>query len=104
MPLRRAGTEGEAGVPQTRRQIGHHLVSARAELPAADALGERDSLGDVDGRSPAKVRGVHGSAPGPELLGEREHPVGESLHVVEQHDFGHLHSPSPRHARPPSRA
>jgi hypothetical protein len=28
-----------------------------------------------------------------QLLGEREHPVGESLHVMEQHDLGHLYTP-----------
>jgi hypothetical protein len=30
---------------------------------------------------------------GAQLLGERAYPVGESLHVVEQHDFGHLYTP-----------
>ena len=36
---------------------------------------------------------MHGVPAGPQLVGERAHPVGESLHVVEQHDLGHLYTP-----------
>jgi len=28
-----------------------------------------------------------------ELVGERTYAIGESLHVVEQHDVGHLYTP-----------
>jgi hypothetical protein len=32
-------------------------------------------------------------AAGAQLVGERTNPVGEPLHVVEQHDFSHLYTP-----------
>jgi len=36
---------------------------------------------------------MHGVPADAQLLGERAHPVGESLHVVEQHNLGHFFSP-----------
>ena len=39
------------------------------------------------------ARRVHGVPAGTKLLGERAHPVGESLDVVKQHNFGHLYTP-----------
>lgn len=37
-----------------------------------------------------QVRRVHGVLAGAQFLGERAHSISESLHVVEQHNFGHL--------------
>jgi hypothetical protein len=40
-----------------------------------------------------QVRGMDRVPTGTQLLREGEHPVGESLHVVEDHDFSHLYTP-----------
>jgi hypothetical protein len=36
---------------------------------------------------------VHGVPAAAQMLGERAHPVGESLDVVEQQNLGHLYTP-----------
>ena len=90
-PLCRAATPGEASIHQALGQVGHRPVGALVERLAAHALDVRDAV--VDARRALaieQVRGVHGVPAGAQLLGERAHPVGESLHVVEQHDVGRL--------------
>src|SRR5262249_33114550 len=100
-PLCDGDTEGEAGVHQALGQPGHGPADALAEYLVLDALDERDAV--VDGRRPLaveQVRCVHGVPTGAQLLGERAHPVGQSLHVMEQHHFSHFRSlvlaPGPR--------
>jgi hypothetical protein len=93
-PLRRATAEGESGVHQARGEVSHGLLRAPLERLVPDAPDVRDPL--VDGRrslAVEQVRRVDGVPAGAQLLGERAHAVGQPLHVVEQHDFGHLYTP-----------
>jgi hypothetical protein len=36
---------------------------------------------------------VHGVPAGPQPIGEGAYPVGQALHMVEQHDIDHLYTP-----------
>jgi hypothetical protein len=89
-PLGHGATEREAAVHEFSRQLGHHAVGALVEHVVPDPLDERDAV--VDGCRPLAVEQVGRMDPvpaGAQLVGERAHAVGESLHVVEQHDFSH---------------
>src|SRR5262249_9157420 len=92
--LRRGCAEREAGVHKVRGQVRNGAVGARAEFLVADAGGERDAV--VDGRRPRaieQVRRVDAMPAGPQAVGELAYSVGESLHVMEQDDLGHLYTP-----------
>ncbi len=89
--LRRCRTPGKAGINDVLGQVGDCPVGALLEHLVADAADVRDAV--VDGRrslAVEEVRRVHGVRAGAQLIGERAHPVGESLDVMEQHYVGHL--------------
>ena len=96
-PLRFADPEGEAGVDQAIGQVGHGRVGTRAEHLVPDRPGERHAVVDaLRACALEEVGSVHGMPAGAQLLGERANPVGQSLHVMEQNDLGHVYTPSHR--------
>ena len=96
-PLGDGDAAGEAGVHEALGQVGDDPADLPAERLVPDLLGEPEAL--VEGRRPLaveQVRGVDGVPAGAQLIGEGAHPVGESLHVVDQQDLGHLYTPCHR--------
>src|SRR5215469_97056 len=93
-PLRRTCAEGEACVHQVRGQISHCAIGTRGEFLVADAVSECDALDDGRRlRAIEQVRRVHRVPVRPQAVGECAYSVGESTHVMEQDDLGHLYTP-----------
>jgi hypothetical protein len=90
-PLGRSGAPGEAGIDELVGQAGHRPLGAIVEHFVPEALKICDAVVDSRGSlAVEEVRGMHVVPASAQLRSERAHAVGKSLHVVEQHNLGHL--------------
>jgi hypothetical protein len=88
--LSRKHTEREAGVHQIGGQPLGRTEAALEHLAEADLLGVGHSLLEKgEGAAVVQIGRVHGVPCAAQLVGERDHPGGQPLRVVEEHYFSH---------------